>query len=107
MSEPTQSQAKTLEHRQSNSFIIEHVDRFVVTGIQSNLGTSIALTVGRDSVEISHEEIIPIEDGGGTRLTEGCINSFRLDVATLQMSTDAAKSLADAIYSLLKDNPQK
>jgi hypothetical protein len=95
-----------LAHVKAGNFVNEVVDRFSLTGFQNGNALSIILTVGRDTVDISHETVIPAEEGGGMRLDNEAISPYRLDFATLTLSIESAKGLVEALQKMINDAPQ-
>lgn len=95
-----------LNHRRAEKFIEEFADRFTLTGMQSGNGLAIALTLGRDSLEIKYENLMPDGAGGMTSsMDEKCLDPYRLDLATFQMPLHAAKSLAEGLLNLVENAP--
>lgn len=95
-----------LNHVKAPNFINEAVDRFSLTGFQNGNMLSIILTVGRDTVDITHETVIPAEQGGGMKLDSDAVVPYRIDFATMTLSVESARSLAEALMKMVSEAPK-
>lgn len=98
-----------LPHKKAPNFINEYVDRFSITNMLNGGEQSIAITMGRDVLEIVDELVS--EDGLQPH-REG-FEVFRRNVATVTIPVAGAKALVKAIMRQLEpqdgepDSPAK
>lgn len=84
-----------LEHRRSSIFIDEFVDRYSAMAISWNGEERLHVTLGRDSLEVLSEPIVPDpDDSDKAVLGTGKSVPYRNDVASLTIPLDVAESLA-------------
>ena len=95
-------EVKKIPHRKSQNHITEYIDRVSIAAAQSPNGTVFNISMGRDVADILHETVV----GDTTTLTEDSIDAYRLNVATISMSEESAKSLAELILQMINSKPQ-
>lgn len=89
-----------LKHRRASTFIDEYIDKYAVMAISWNGDERIHLTVGRDSLEIIREEIVPSSANSKIAvLANPGVTPYRNDLASLTIPWEIAEDLA---ISLLK-----
>lgn len=98
----TTEEAKKIQHRKSDNHINEYVDRVSIAAVQSPAGTTFNISMGRDVADILHETVV----GEATMLTEESIDAYRMNVATISMSEQSAKSMAELIMQMINNKPQ-
>lgn len=91
-----------LLHRKSPNYVNEYADRFAITGLHSGGSFYVAMHVGRDCIDVTHEVLV---DGQLTLTPETMVN-YRLDLATIAMSPEAARNMAEFILKMLNELPQ-
>ncbi|KTC59078.1 hypothetical protein [Pseudomonas savastanoi] len=86
-------------HAQSPNCIYEMVDSFNVAGLQMGNGAKISLIVGRDTLKIREETLIPEPAFSGFKSTvlPDAMVMERLVVANLSIPLEAAKALVKAL----------
>ncbi|MBD1590318.1 hypothetical protein [Pseudomonas typographi] len=94
-----------LAHRRSSVFIDEFVDKFTVMVISWNGDERLHVTLGRDSLEIQSEKIVPDPaNPAKATLASAEMEPYRNDVAGLTMSIDTAEELAVALLKVVKQS---
>lgn len=92
-----------LQHRRSTIFIDEFVDRYSVMAISWNGDERLHLTLGRDSLEVISEPIVPDpENPLKAILGSGKSIPYRNDVAALTIPLDVAEKLAVTLLRMVK-----
>ncbi|MCK9691338.1 hypothetical protein [Pseudomonas syringae] len=92
-----------LKHRRSATFIDEFVDKYTVRAISWNGEERLHVTLGRDSLEIVNEQIVPDENNFlKAVLAGGTTVAYRNDVAGLTIPVDVAEDLAIALLKVVK-----
>lgn len=94
--------SNTLRHRRSSVFVDEYVDKFSLITIGWNGVEKIQLTMGRDSVEIVSEEIVPNPNNPKEAVLDNpTISAYRNDVASLTLSVAVAEDLAVSLLKMI------
>ncbi|MCF5551917.1 hypothetical protein GIV71_15655 [Pseudomonas syringae] len=92
-----------LKHRRSTTFIDEFIDKYTVMAISWNGEERLHVTLGRDSLEVVNEQIVPDEnDLLRAVLAGGTTVAYRHDVAGLTIPVDVAEDLAIALLKVVK-----
>lgn len=97
-----------LEHVKADNFINEHVDQFVGIAFASGNELKVAITFGRDLMDLAFETFTAMqghENAFNTTVPPEAFTLSRLDVAQLSMPLETAKRLRDLLNSLI-DAPQ-
>ncbi|MBT1266406.1 hypothetical protein [Pseudomonas sp. VS38] len=88
-----------IQHVQSNNYIVEMVDSFSVSGIQTGTGAKISVVVGRDTLSIRQETLVANENGFRTEVLPEDMILTRHVVANLSIPLENAKSLIAALQT--------
>jgi len=97
-----------LEHVKSENFVNEHVDQFVGIAFASGNELKVAITFGRDLMDLAFETFNSMpghENAFNTTVPPEAYTLSRLDVAQLSMPLETAKRLRDLLTKLI-DVPQ-
>lgn len=95
--------SEELRHRRSSVFIDEYVDKYTIRAISWNGDERLHLTVGRDSLEVVSEHIVPDPSNPEKAvLKSGSTTAYRNDVASLAIPMDVAEDLAVAILNVVE-----
>ncbi len=88
-----------IQHTQSPNCIHEMVDSFNVAGLQMGNGAKISLIMGRDTLRIREETLIPDPALAGFKSTilPDAMIMERMVVANLSIPLEAAKALVKAL----------
>ncbi|WIN08174.1 MULTISPECIES: hypothetical protein [Pseudomonas] len=96
------------KHRRSIAFVDEFVDKYTVMAISWNGEERLHVTLGRDSLEVVSEQIVPDEnDARKAVLTGGSTVAYRHDVAGLTIPIDVAEDLAIALLKVVKHSKDR
>ncbi|MEG4315381.1 hypothetical protein U8L64_10260 [Pseudomonas sp. FIP_A4] len=101
------SDGMKLTHLQDERFINEYADQIIGFGFSATTEAKIALTFGRDLVQIKHEVFKEAAPGTfQTIMTEEGFEVTRIDFATFTMSLDAAVRLRDLLNQMIENAGQ-
>lgn len=97
-----------LKHRRSAIFIDEFVDKFTALAISWNGEEKLHLTLGRDSLEVVSEQLMPLpEDPTKATLSSSNTAAYRNDVAGLTLPIEVAEDLAVTILKIVKQSRER
>lgn len=88
-----------LEHKKSDNYIEELVDKFALVSFDADDERKHHLILGRDSLYV-HNELAPTDDGPSAPE----ISYYRLDVAGVSLSDKTATELYHALGRAIKNN---
>lgn len=100
--------AAELKHRRSGTFIDEYVDKYTVMAISWNGTERLHVTLGRDSLEVVSELIVPDSDNSSKAvLSGGTTLAYRNDVAALTLPVDVAEELAVSLLKVVQQSRER
>lgn len=96
-----------LIHVKAPNYVNEVVDQFVALGYGAGQESKVALTFGKDILDVTHEVFRPQGDGVSfqTVVDGDCHELQRIDYATMVLSIHAAIRLRDTLNEVIAANP--
>ena len=97
-----------LKHRRSAIFVDEFIDKYSALAISWNGEERVHVTFGRDSLEVTSEQIVPSHaDPSIAVLANPKVTPYRNDVASLTMPLEVAEELAITLLKMIEQTKKR